>query len=181
MKLSILVIILLSLFIVVGCSAKTKSSDNDQSNVVLVSSQKYKNISWDELLSEEELAYYINEMDQYNIDSGYQGGNPPPVGVNKKLHKKIIRIPGYPVAVDTVAGELHKAKTFILVPTAGACIHIPPPPENQTIFVEMKKAITLDPYIPVYIEGTIYIEEGNNDIAEFFYKIKGDKMYEYSS
>ncbi len=179
MNLAILAMSVISTFIGVDNIPVTKSRNSDQNNVFLVSSKKYEDTRWETLLSQEELTYYINEMALYNFDPEYQGGNPPPMGVNTNLDGKKIRIAGYPVAVDTEVGEFTKAKTFLLVPTAGACIHIPPPPENQTIFVEMKKAKTLDPYIPVYVEGTIYIEKGNNDIAEFFYKIKCDKMYEY--
>ncbi len=178
-KLAIITISVIITFVGGDFTPVFKIHGKDQNNVVLVSREKYEDISWDHLLSDEEFDFYLNEMEQYNTVPGYQGAYPPPMGVNNQLDRKKIRIAGYPVAVDTVAGEYNKAKTFILVPTAGACIHIPPPPENQTIFVEMKKSIILDPYIPVYIEGTIYLEEGNNDIAEFFYRIKGDKMYEY--
>ncbi|RKF17412.1 DUF3299 domain-containing protein [Alginatibacterium sediminis] len=45
---------------------------------------------------------------------------------------------------------------FILVPTAGACIHTPPPPVNQTILVEFPEGHELQSlYTPVWVKGDI--------------------------
>ncbi|MFA0725091.1 DUF3299 domain-containing protein, partial [Vibrio sp. 10N.222.49.E5] len=47
-------------------------------------------------------------------------------------------------------------KQFILVPTAGACIHTPPPPVNQTILVEFPEGHELQSlYTPVWVTGNI--------------------------
>jgi hypothetical protein len=46
-----------------------------------------------------------------------------------------VKLPGYVVPLDEVRGEL---KEFLLVPYFGACIHTPPPPANQIVFVRLK-------------------------------------------
>jgi hypothetical protein len=45
----------------------------------------------------------------------------------------LVKIPGYVVPLEEVRGEL---KEFLLVPYFGACIHTPPPPANQIVFVQ---------------------------------------------
>ncbi|KPL96422.1 DUF3299 domain-containing protein [Vibrio splendidus] len=65
-------------------------------------------------------------------------------------------------------------KQFILVPTAGACIHTPPPPVNQTILVEFPEGHELQSlYTPVWVTGniktgavdtSIALSDGNQDI-----------------
>ncbi|WGV99456.1 DUF3299 domain-containing protein [Vibrio sp. YMD68] len=63
---------------------------------------------------------------------------------------------------------------FILVPTAGACIHTPPPPANQTILVEFPEGHELQSlYTPVWVTGdiktgavdaSVALSDGNQDI-----------------
>ena len=55
---------------------------------------------------------------------------------NGKLDGKAVRLPGYVVPLDEVNGQI---KEFLLVPYFGACIHTPPPPANQIIYVKADK------------------------------------------
>ncbi len=72
----------------------------------------------------------------------------------ESLNGSAIRIPGYVVPLETVRGEL---KEFLLVPYFGACIHVPPPPANQVIFVRSDKPVagfhTMD---TVWVSGTLH-------------------------
>ena len=55
---------------------------------------------------------------------------------NNDMDGASVRIPGYLVPLeDTKAG----LKEFLLVPYFGACIHTPPPPANQIIYVKADK------------------------------------------
>jgi hypothetical protein len=69
------------------------------------------------------------------------------------LNGSQVRIPGYVVPLETVRGAL---KEFLLVPYFGACIHVPPPPANQIIFVVPKSPAegfrTMD---TVWVTGTL--------------------------
>ncbi|MCF7485577.1 DUF3299 domain-containing protein [Vibrio sp. A2-1] len=57
-------------------------------------------------------------------------------------------------------------KQFILVPTAGACIHTPPPPVNQTILVEFPEGHELQSlYTPVWVTGNIKTGAVDTSIA----------------
>jgi len=51
------------------------------------------------------------------------------------LDGRDVKLPGYVLPLD-FDGTL--VKSFLLVPYVGACIHVPPPPPNQIVFVQLK-------------------------------------------
>ncbi len=61
------------------------------------------------------------------------GGTP---AVVTDLDGKHVRIGGYVVPLDF---EATTVKEFLLVPFVGACIHVPPPPPNQIVYVKTAK------------------------------------------
>jgi hypothetical protein len=141
----------------------------------------YADIRWDALLSDDELTYYLEEMRRYNEDQNYQGSDttPPYPDVNPELDNLRVRIPGFAVGIDAVPGQFDQSKSFLFVPYQGACIHVPPPPPNQTIYVEMRTPVETDPYIPIWLIGTMIIEAGENELAEYFYRLEGDSISPY--
>lgn len=63
---------------------------------------------------------------------------------------------------------------FLLVPNFGACIHVPPPPPNQTVMVTLDKAngLTLEEsWGAVWVEGTLVVEPSTTDLAPASYTI----------
>ena len=82
---------------------------------------------------------------------------------NIKFQGEIVRIPGYALPLE------HKdmgVKEFLLVPYVGACIHVPPPPPNQTVYVSLKEAYTVkDLYEPVWITGRLSIKTTNKSLS----------------
>ncbi len=98
----------------------------------------------------------------------------------KELNGKKIRIPGYTVPFEYGANA--QIKEFLLVPYFGACIHAPPPPPNQTIFVMTDKPIRItDLAQAVWVEGTIYTQTQESELADAAYTIKlsAIEAYEY--
>lgn len=95
--------------------------------------------------------------------------------VNKKLDGKTIKLPGFVVPLE---GDGKKVSEFLLVPYHGACIHVPPPPSNQTVFVKMKdgSAKVRRLFDTVMITGTMKIEKVKHDIAEAGYTLYADKV-----
>jgi hypothetical protein len=69
------------------------------------------------------------------------------------LDGKQVRIAGYLLPLEfSEEGNTE----FLLVPYVGACIHVPPPPANQIVFVSLKtKFVVRDLYTPVWLTGTI--------------------------
>ena len=55
--------------------------------------------------------------------------------LNPALADAYIKMPGFIIPIDISADGV---TSFILVPYVGACIHVPPPPPNQLVFVSTK-------------------------------------------
>lgn len=101
--------------------------------------------------------------------------------VNPALNGKKIKIPGFisPLEVDDGKGMV---KEFLLVPYFGACIHVPPPPLNQTLLVKPQegKSIGMERmYEPVWVYGTIVTEQIHTDLAEAGYQIRDARVEIY--
>ncbi|WP_028108404.1 DUF3299 domain-containing protein [Ferrimonas futtsuensis] len=87
---------------------------------------------------------------------------------------KQVRMPGYLIPLE-YASEAMIVTEFLLVPYAGACIHMPPPPANQIVLVSFPEGYKLkNTKYPVWVEGTLtsklstehlYIVDGNRDLT----------------
>jgi len=105
--------------------------------------------------------------------------------IDTTLNNKMVLMPGYMLPLD-YSDDL--VTEFLLVPWVGACIHTPPPPKNQIVFVKIKDGYELRSiYEPVWIEGTMYAEssvstlflvDGTSNINSG-YSIKADKIQPY--
>ncbi|MFC0172266.1 DUF3299 domain-containing protein [Vibrio comitans] len=83
--------------------------------------------------------------------------------VNTALNLINVSIPGFLVPLE-MEGML--TTKFLLVPTAGACIHTPPPPANQTVIVELKEGFELqDLYKVIVVTGDITAEPKDMPIS----------------
>lgn len=95
----------------------------------------------------------------------------PSNGTVAELNGVEVKLPGFVVPLD-MSGET--VSSFLLVPYFGACIHQPPPPPNQTVFVTLKEAIALETmYYPVWVTGTLATERNSSDLAEAGYTMAG--------
>lgn len=94
-----------------------------------------------------------------------------PGAVNTGLDGEKIWLAGF-VAPLTYDDDI--ITEFLLVPSFGACIHVPPPPPNQTILVSVAKEDGLtfeDAWGAVWVEGTMTLEYATTDLAEASYTI----------
>ncbi|MFA0457293.1 hypothetical protein BCU93_10395 [Vibrio breoganii] len=83
--------------------------------------------------------------------------------VNMQLNLSNVSIPGFLVPLE-MEGML--TTKFLLVPTAGACIHTPPPPANQTVIVELEKGFELqDLYKVIVVTGDIVTNQQDLPIS----------------
>ena len=70
-----------------------------------------------------------------------------------ELNGESIRMPGYVLPIEF---DDQKVTEFFLVPYVGACIHVPPPPPNQMVYVSSDVGIeTKGLFDPAWVEGTI--------------------------
>lgn len=89
------------------------------------------------------------------------------------------RIPGFVVPLKT-SGDM-RIHEFFLVPYYGACIHVPPPPPNQIIHVTFKEGFELRALTePVWIEGTLVIENTENEFGESSYSMDAMSVSRYN-
>ncbi|MGH1419738.1 MAG: DUF3299 domain-containing protein [Hyphomicrobiaceae bacterium] len=67
------------------------------------------------------------------------------------LDDATVRIAGYLLPLDVSDKGVSE---FLLVPYVGACIHVPPPPANQMVFVSLEQSYKVDGlYVPVWVTG----------------------------
>ncbi len=98
--------------------------------------------------------------------------------VRPEFNNKRIRIAGYIVPIEYDDNQV--ITEFFLVPYFGACIHVPPPPPNQLIYVKHPKGFTLpDLYTPFWVDGTVVIETQENDLGLSAYSMRNVKLERY--
>lgn len=115
------------------------------------------NITWDDLK-------------QLDVESGQMSDQ------LRLLNHHPINIEGFivPLEVDEYADKVIE---FFLVPDPLACIHVPPPPPNQMIFVSMNEQISLDmDYRGVAISGTLNVTQA--DDGSYGYELDGNSAKE---
>ena len=100
-------------------------------------------------------------------------------GVRTDWNGQVVRLPGFILPIN----YLGKGVTaFILTPFVGACVHVPPPPANQLVFVT-----TNDPYEstglyePVNVIGMFGTASMSTQLADISYALSADKIVPYKS
>jgi len=97
--------------------------------------------------------------------------------VRPELDKKPVILPGYMVPIRYKGSDVFE---FLLVPSAGQCIHVPPPPVNQTVFVKVKKPTRMRTYgEPVIVEGAIRTKSEITEYAETGYRIEAKEISDF--
>ncbi|MCY1401687.1 hypothetical protein D3C76_544980 [compost metagenome] len=100
------------------------------------------------------------------------------VPVVRALDGLEVKLPGYivPLEVDD-AGEIGQ---FLLVPYYGACIHVPPPPPNQIVYVRGARGVKMDDlYQPFWVEGRMRVEAVDSDLALAGYQLQASSVRPY--
>jgi hypothetical protein len=100
------------------------------------------------------------------------GGSASPVV--EALNGQRVKIGGYVVPLDFNATSV---KEFLLVPFVGACIHVPPPPANQIIYVKAAHGIELKgEFDPVSVTGIIRTTTAFTGLADAGYTLDADEV-----
>jgi hypothetical protein len=96
-----------------------------------------------------------------------------------ELNGKHVRIPGYVVPFDFSLDSSHSE--FLLVPYFGACLHTPPPPPNQMLFIKADpKAKIGNINDPVWLEGTLSTGRFDSDLGNSAYELTLTKIEPYA-
>jgi hypothetical protein len=88
------------------------------------------------------------------------------------LDGRNVRIGGYVVPLDFNQTSVTE---FLLVPFVGACIHVPPPPANQIIYVRSPKGFAIaGTFDPVWVTGVIRTAAQSTGLADTGYTIEAE-------
>lgn len=94
------------------------------------------------------------------------------------LDGKRVKLPGFVVPLE---GDGQKLSEFLLVPYYGACIHVPPPPPNQTVYVKVPKgdARIRRAFDTVWVSGVMSAKPFTSDLATAGYQIQAESVTPY--
>jgi hypothetical protein len=97
--------------------------------------------------------------------------------LNLDLDGKLVRLPGYILPLEIGAkGVTH----FVLVPYVGACIHVPPPPPNQLVFVSTSTPWpNASLWDPVTVTGRLEAQMRSSAVAEIGYSLRASGIEEF--
>jgi hypothetical protein len=148
------------------------------------SSPAFLDLSWSDLLPEgeaqriaelQQMQAVASGMDHFGIESMPQIQT---FNTVEALDGQRVRIGGYVLPFDFNGGEISR---FLLVPYVGACIHVPPPPPNQLVYVTTAEPIEIDGlWDPVYAEGIMRTTRQDNDLGDTAYTLELDVIRPYA-
>jgi hypothetical protein len=87
----------------------------------------------------------------------------------KKLDGMLIKSPGFMVPLED---NMKQVSQFLLVPSPQACIHVPPPPPNQMILVNMKSGAKVE-FGPIWVHGKLKIKTTRTQYGDVSYELEG--------
>ncbi len=179
---------LLSLLVVLFFSGGVSAESSSVASTVT----EFKTIEWPDLIPQDDLEALLNPPDYLNdIEDGsfedqitgqiqntiaaarddrYQQALVS-TNIKPEMDGQSIRIPGFIVPLEFDDDQI--ITQFFLVPFFGACIHVPPPPPNQIIFVNFPKGLKLEAlYDPFWISGKLNTTLTQNDLATSAYAME---------
>lgn len=128
-------------------------------------------VMWDDLLPKtEEDGTFFDTLKQLGV---VQHGETipwmkqPPAKMVNDYNERRVRIPGYVVPLTFVGDGVTEG---LLVPYVGACIHVPPPPANQIVFLRFSQPTPQDGlWDPVWATGRFNTAAVETELAEAGY------------
>ena len=95
------------------------------------------------------------------------------------LDGKLVKIAAFIVPLED---NMQEADEFLLVPYFGACVHTPPPPPNQMVYVKMKgqKTVKIGWWDPVMFEGIIRLKQTDSAYGASYYEMEGISSAPYA-
>lgn len=148
----------------------------------------FREISWDELVPKD-----WDPMKSFN-KMGSAGGmsdfDPRTLKLYERLREvwdnaptvtalagQAIKLAGYLVPLDEAKDGIRE---FLLVPYFGACIHTPPPPANQIVYVRTQAPVkgmhTMD---AVWVSGTLGIDRSDSTMGVSGYTMIASRVTVY--
>lgn len=138
-------------------------------------------LSWDQLIPEDARGTLYGTMRALGIieHGELSTGFDQELGarVTHEFDGKRVRLPGFAVPLDF---EGTGTRQMLLVPYVGACIHVPPPPPNQIVFVRSETPYELTDYFDaIWVVGTFSTMAVATELAEIGYTLEAESIEPY--
>jgi hypothetical protein len=175
-----------------SASTAPSSGETDADSIFILDGVSYQEVLWDALVpadftAEAIMAKYESQLAQ--ISDGSQEGadlyaqmqaefdNAP---INDKMDGARIRLAGFIAPLEYTDDLITE---FLLAPYYGACIHVPPPPANQTILVKLSEGQGIkfeDIWVPFWVMGELTAEGVTTELAQAGYYMENAFFERYS-
>jgi len=137
--------------------------------------EEFIDLNWTDLVPEGQVAIppILQSLIDHTQDT-LAAAQPQSMGVREDWNGQVVRLPGFIVPIEYSGTGV---SAFILVPFVGACVHVPPPPANQLVFVT-----TLDPfestglYQAVNVTGMFSTASMSTQLADIAYALSADHI-----
>lgn len=97
--------------------------------------------------------------------------------LNTVLDGQSVKLPGFIVPMDVGTDGV---TGFVLVPYVGACIHVPPPPPNQLVFVTTRKPWPSDQlWDAIWVSGRMSTGLQTTELAQIGYRLEAEQIELY--
>ena len=142
--------------------------------------EDYFDIEWTDLIPAGQTAIppvfqELLQHDQAPLSSRQPSSN----GVRTDWNGQIVRLPGFIVPIDYSGTGV---TAFILVPFVGACVHVPPPPANQLVFVTTNVPYeSTGMFEAVNVIGMFGTASMSTQLADIAYALSADQIEPYRS
>ena len=154
----------------------------------LLHADEMRVLNWPDLLPEEqtELAGLSQQGSQgaaarlfeHDESSTEIPDQPYSVGVVQDLDGARVMLPGFVVPLELA--ENGKVTEFLLVPYVGACIHYPPPPANQIVYVILPKPVEIESlWVPYWVAGEMHTQFRESELGNAGYTIAAEYMEDF--
>lgn len=108
---------------------------------------------------------------------GLASEQPQSNGVRTDWNGLVVSLPGFIVPIDYSGTGV---TAFILVPYVGACVHVPPPPANQLVFVTTSKPYENSGlFEAVTVVGMFGTASMSTQLADISYALSADFIEPY--
>lgn len=181
---------LLLLLLAVGCddAGWDRAASQGQSPAPSTTTDGLVTLDWDALIPDDWRPDRL--LAEYNVDE-LSDDDPRARELMQKLRAlwreapvvegldgRRVRLPGFVVPLDMEADTITE---LLLVPYYGACIHVPPPPANQTVHVITERGHEYRGglFDTVWVIGTLKVEASSSDLADAGYRLVDARLEPY--
>ena len=141
--------------------------------------REYAALQWEQLIPPEALeehrlaaAFAMRNIDHTSEQRAAQFGSFKTITA---LDGRAVSLRGYVVPLET--DDAGRLTDFFFVPTRGACIHVPPPPPDQTVYVHLGEPIgSEEADSRHWLQGILRTSTHDADVASAAYSMQDARL-----